>query len=75
MKNLKLNKIAEQNLNEKQMHQIRGGASGCSCGCQYANNGGSSISNNGMANADNGLHAPSGVKVQWACSAPDVIYG
>lgn len=53
MKDLKLNK-----LNRSDMKQITGGETPtykCSCGCQYANQGGSSTNDNCVANAKNGL--------------------
>ncbi|GHV35016.1 hypothetical protein FACS1894178_3710 [Bacteroidia bacterium] len=72
MKNLKLNKIAEGNLNEKQMHQIKGGGpedwATCTCGCQYENQGGSSTGNNMSANCVKGLKAPKGVEVKSWCT-------
>ncbi|GHV35029.1 hypothetical protein FACS1894178_3750 [Bacteroidia bacterium] len=70
MKNLKLNKIAEGNLNEKQMHQIKGGGATpfiCSCGCQYANSGGSSISANMYANCSENKVVPANVEKKAEC--------
>ncbi|GHV34145.1 hypothetical protein FACS1894178_1080 [Bacteroidia bacterium] len=56
MKNLKLNKLEERNLSEKQMNNIKGGEPHkCGCGCCYANSGGSSVCANGKANAQGGI--------------------
>jgi natural product precursor len=57
MNNLKLNKLEEQNLAERQMYAVKGGGVGdmCGCGCCYANNGGSSVSDNALANSQGGL--------------------
>ena len=64
MKPLKLNKLSDRKLNEKQMNAIRGGAPHCTCGCQWAGNGGgSSVQDNCRANGAAGLHVPAGVDV------------
>ena len=57
MKDLKLNKLAKNRLERNEMQNIAGGASEyyCTCGCNYANSGGSSVNANGNANADGGL--------------------
>ena len=52
MKNLKLNTLANQNLDSKEMNAIKGGSC-CGCSCQYAGNGGSSTSSNNSANKAN----------------------
>lgn len=56
MKKLKLNKLANNQLKEKEMSFLNGGEIDgnrvhCGCGCCYANNGGSSIDDNGQRNA------------------------
>jgi natural product precursor len=56
MKSLKLNNLEYSSLNEKEMKHITGGAS-CYCACMYANSGGSSTDDNGIANNVNGLHS------------------
>ena len=75
MKNLKLNRLAENKLSEKEMESINGGAMYyyrndpecrcqylvCACGCQYANSGGSSTNANGNANYKGGI-IPNGLK-------------
>ena len=69
MKNLKLNKLAENRLNEKEMNSINGGAGwyitcgsgycySCGCACAYANSGGSSDDGNGWANSKSNLASP-----------------
>jgi len=69
MKNLKINKLAENRLNEKEMNSINGGAGWyinlnggqatcCGCACRYANSGGSSDDANGWANSANNLASP-----------------
>ena len=62
MKKLKLNRLSDQNLAEKQMNTLTGGEAsqcpaGCCCACRYANQGGSSSSDNGKANTAGGLHS------------------
>lgn len=59
MKSLKLNQLESQRLAKKEMKDVTGGSDQyyCTCGCKYANNGGSSVEANGMANADSGLHS------------------
>lgn len=57
MKTLKVNQIEKNRLSEKEMAHLRGGEridGACGCGCKYADNEGSSIESNGMANADHG---------------------
>jgi natural product precursor len=61
--NIKLNKLAENRLNEKEMNSINGGVGtyitcndkgvcyACGCSCAYANSGGSSSAGNGNANS------------------------
>ncbi|MDR1581880.1 MAG: TIGR04149 family rSAM-modified RiPP [Prevotellaceae bacterium] len=55
MKNMKLNALENQSLNNKEMNATRGG---CGCACAYANNGGSSTGANNSANAAGGLNSP-----------------
>lgn len=68
---MKLNKINSQRLTEKEMNSLKGGASekpagaSCGCGCASENNGGSNISNNGMANAASGLVSPGVIIKRW----------
>ena len=70
MKTLKINKLAENRLNEKDMNVINGGyvwgqyfdpnkkeVYTCGCGCYYQGNGGSSTSDNATANSHSGLHS------------------
>ena len=55
MKNLKLSKLNHDTLSNDQMKSVYGG--GCTCGCFYANCGGSSVAANGSANAADNLHS------------------
>lgn len=55
MKNLKLTALEADELSKKAMKSINGGFTSCGCGCAYANSGGSSSQNNGLANAGTGL--------------------
>ena len=66
MNRLKLHKLSAQNLTDRQMDKVKGGddcvvIGVCLCGCQYANSGGSSISDNCTANRNKGLGTPRGV--------------
>jgi natural product precursor len=61
MKNIKLNALENQSLNNREMNKVRGGGDDCDegcgscrCSCYYANNGGSSIDANADANATGG---------------------
>lgn len=56
MKNLRLNKMAKNELSRKEMQTLTGGQipGMCGCGCAYAGSGGSSAMDNGLANADHG---------------------
>ncbi|MGP1446818.1 MAG: hypothetical protein ACTTKO_04710 [Candidatus Limimorpha sp.] len=56
MKNLKLNKL--NRISDELKNAVRGGEQPCcSCGCCYANSGGSSIADNGNANKEHGWHS------------------
>lgn len=63
MKSLKLNKINNNQLSDKQMKEINGGCTHyCTCGCA----GPSSSYDNGNANYYGGLHSPGGgEKLYW----------
>jgi len=43
-------------LSEKKLQHVKGGH--CCCACLYADSGGSSMLENGYANAEDGLHSP-----------------
>ena len=60
MKNIKLNALAQQNLDNKEMNTIKGGAPGdpCCCGCMYQYQGGSTVMDNFNANVKLGLRSP-----------------
>lgn len=57
IKKIKLNKLADNSLAQREMKGIKGGAC-CSCGCFYANQGGSSTQDNGVANAKHCYSSP-----------------
>lgn len=70
MNNLKLNKLTNNQLNEKEMGFITGGEIDgnkvhCGCGCCYENNGGSSRDDNGQANAARGLTSTA-CEIKWS---------
>lgn len=66
MKKIKINQIANQKLSEKALNNLKGGeAVYCSCGCKYANQGGSSVDANGAANSRSGLRSNDGGCAQW----------
>lgn len=69
-KKLKLNSLAKNNLNEKEMSKIKGGGWTCGCGCHYANSGGSSIDANAAANYDGELFSPGGEAVILIAHSP-----
>ncbi len=50
---IKLNNLSAENLSEKQMKEIKGGAGEgyCGCSCLYEGNGGASSNDNCTANA------------------------
>lgn len=50
---LKLNHLMNDELSEREMTVLRGGEN-CSCGCHYADSGGSDFCTNGYANIDYG---------------------
>jgi len=68
MKNLKLNRLNPNKISEKQANAIRGGQ-GCSCGCQWAGNGGSSVQDNGMANSERCIQTQ--YEAQWFATCPN----
>ncbi len=72
MKNLKLNVLEAQNLNNKEMNALRGGS--CCCGCNYANRGGSSTGDNNSANTAGGLSSPGCNKVEFTKNVTDTTY-
>jgi natural product precursor len=63
MKKLKLNVLASESLSKIEMNQVKGGNS-CTCGCQYADKGGSSIEANCNANYSGSKTTPKGVTAQ-----------
>jgi len=57
---IKLNALSESCLQDKEMNAIVGGHETCRCSCTYADQGGSSESNNMMANAADLLYSETG---------------
>ena len=57
---IKLNALSESCLQDKEMNAIVGGHETCRCSCAYADQGGSSESNNMMANAADLLYSETG---------------
>lgn len=49
LKNIKLNRLSDAELQEREMSDLKGG-NVCGCGCHYENSGGSSTMDNGSAN-------------------------
>ena len=50
LEKLKLNVLSEANLLDREMSLLKGGDWSCTCSCYWANNGGSSSSDNSRAN-------------------------
>ncbi len=57
---IKLNALSESCLQDKEMNAIVGGHDTCRCSCAYANQGGSTQSDNMVANAADGLYSTTG---------------
>lgn len=57
LKKIKLNKLSGNALAKRQMKELKGGESCCSCACLYANDGGSSTFDNGTANQKHCYHS------------------
>lgn len=59
MKSLKLNQIEKTTLSNQELRQVKGGQSYstyyCGCACAYADSGGSSTTDNGVANSRDNL--------------------
>ena len=60
MTKIKLTNLVANKLSKSDLQSIKGGETCCSCSCAYANNGGSSTSDNGYANAGNGWSSKTG---------------
>ncbi len=62
LKKIKLNKLSNNALAERQMKGLKGGSpdGSCFCACRYAKHGGSSTNDNALANSDKGLDSPGG---------------
>lgn len=59
-KKIKLNKLSERALVERQLKGIKGGCQFCTCSCAYANQGGSSTQDNKSANFAKGMRSKTG---------------
>lgn len=57
---IKLNALSESCLQDKEMNAIVGGHDTCRCSCAYANQGGSTQSNNMVANGQYGYYSTTG---------------
>lgn len=70
MKKLKLNQVERNNLTNKEMNNLKGGAWLCTCSCYWADQGGASIQENAKANAliPGGGHSTEGGN-QWGMYA------
>jgi natural product precursor len=71
-KKLKLNVLNANSLSERELNQMKGGKS-CSCGCQHANSGGSSVNANRGANYAGGLHTSYPIKAYQFDRTPEDI--
>lgn len=62
IKKIKLNKLADNSLAQREMKGIKGGGpdGSCFCACRYAQQGGSSTSDNAIANSNRGLDSVGG---------------
>ncbi|ATR96311.1 MULTISPECIES: TIGR04149 family rSAM-modified RiPP [Bacteroidales] len=70
LQKIKLNKLAENSLANREMKKIKGGNC-CTCGCMYANSGGSSSTDNRNANHKNDLDSTYfGDYVYFLCTFP-----
>ena len=67
LKKIKLNKLSDNALAQRQLQGIKGGGNGvhvCGCGCCYAGAGGSSSHDNREANFSQGHFSP-GCENEW----------
>lgn len=64
LKKIKLSNQIDCELREREMYMLRGGdgedLKACTCGCAYAESGGSSSHDNAIANIESGLYSDSG---------------
>ena len=63
---LVLNQLAKKELTQRQQAMIKGGR-GCTCGCCYANSGGSSSVDNGLVNCYGSLRTNCDEVNIWGC--------
>lgn len=68
LQKIKLNKLAENSLANREMKEIKGGWC-CTCSCAYADTGGSSPKDNRAANYNkgDGTHSTSGDNYYFMC--------
>ena len=72
LKKIKLNKLSDDTLAQRQMKGLKGGSPCCSCGCYYEYTGGASTHDNGCANAK---HCYSSVKPDYIELGTIVVEG
>lgn len=74
LKKIKLNKLSDDALAQRQLQGIKGGSldGSCFCACRYARLGGSSTQDNALANSERGLDSSGNYGVR--IPAPVVIY-
>ena len=64
---LVLNQMAKKELSQRQQVMIKGGRNLCTCGCCYANSGGSDTTDNGLANCESSKNTFCPVNSSWFC--------
>ncbi|TGY28146.1 TIGR04149 family rSAM-modified RiPP [Bacteroides caecimuris] len=65
LQKLKLHKLSEASLKDKEMNALIGGYSGCYCSCYWEGQGGSSTDDNMHANYNNGSYSTHGCNGHW----------
>ncbi|MDP3443580.1 MAG: TIGR04149 family rSAM-modified RiPP [Ignavibacteria bacterium] len=55
---LKLNQLSKAVMEDRELINLRGGYTTCTCGCCYEGNGGSSTIDNAIANSSAGKRSP-----------------
>ena len=60
LKKIKLNKLSDDALAQRQLKGLKGGRARCRCACAYEGRGGSSSLDNGAANQKEGRYSPQG---------------
>lgn len=65
---ISLLKLEKESLLDQEMRCLKGGFDDCTCGCNYANDGGSSVGDNDASNFANHLHSYGGGFESCACT-------